>query len=359
MIGPKAEPKGIDRMTLLDAGLGASRGDAVLALLQRAQVPPVPPFYKLCYDYLAGVKSLDTMRAGAMLEAPPDQAGATREQLYRDFVAPYEQNQPLTRIAATMIVRIKALETLIVQSQTASRNQASDLADASLDLQADEIDAGLIVEWVGRLQATQAALQAANAALSSELEQSGEVFKSARNELQALSQSIQLDPVTGIANRAGVNMALAAALEHLAHNGGQLALALIDVDNFKALNDSYGHQVGDEILRVVGRALLAATRDGDIIGRMGGDEFILVIRDEDLAGAKLIAERVRRSVVDCDLSRVLGKGVVGGVTASIGIALYGKGDSLPSVYERADQNLFEAKRSGRNQVVAKASPRAG
>lgn len=345
-------------MTLLDAGLGASRGDAVLALLQRAQVPPVPPFYKLCYDYLAGVKSLDAIRAGTLLEAAPEQKDATREQLYRDFVAPYEQDEPLTRIAATMIVRIKALEALIVQSQAATRSQASDLAGASLDLEAEEVDASLVAEWIGRLQATQATLQAANAALNLELEQTGEVFQAARHELKTLSQSIQIDPVTGIANRAGVNTALAAAVDHVAQNGGRLALALIDVDNFKLLNDSYGHQVGDDILRVVGRALLAATRDGDIIGRMGGDEFILVIRDEDLAGAKLIAERVRRSVVDCDLSRVLGKGVVGGVTASIGIALYGKGDSLPTVYERADQNLFEAKRAGRNQVVAKAPPKA-
>lgn len=345
-------------MTLLDAGLGASRGDAVLALLQRAQVPPVPPFYKLCYDYLAGVKSLDAIRAGTLLEAASEQKDATQEQLYRDFVAPYEQDEPLTRIAATMIARIKVLENLIVRSQEASRDQASELADASIDLDAEEVDGSLIAEWIARLQATQAALQLANAALNLELEQTGEVFRSARHELKTLSQSIQIDPVTGIANRAGVNTALATAVDHVARNGGRLALALIDVDNFKLLNDSYGHQVGDDILRVVGRALLAATRDGDIIGRMGGDEFILVIRDEDLAGAKLIAERVRRSVVDCDLSRVLGKGIVGGVTASIGIALYGKGDSLPTVYERADQNLFEAKRSGRNQVVAKAPAKA-
>lgn len=345
-------------MTFLDAGLGASRGDAVLALLQRAQVPPVPPFYKLCYDYLAGVKSLDTIRAGALLESPAEPGGDTRERLYRDFVAPYEQDEPLTRIAATMIVRIKALEALIVQSQAANRSQASDLADATVGLEADAVDAGLISDWISRLQSTQGALHAANAALNLELEQTSQVFAAARNELRALSQSVRIDPVTGIANRAGVNAALAMAVEHVASNGGHLALALIDVDNFKSLNDSYGHQLGDEILRIVGRALLAATREGDIIGRMGGDEFILVIRDEDLAGAKLIAERVRRSVVDCDLSQVLGKGVVGGVTASIGIALYGRGDSLPAIYERADQNLFEAKRAGRNQVVAKAPPKA-
>lgn len=335
-----------------DAQLGASRGDAVLTLLERAKVPPVPPFYKLCYDYLAGVRTLDTIRAGAVIEAPAGEGPPAAEQLYREFVAPYERDESVNRVVGTMVDRLAVLEKLVVRSQEATRNQAADLAGATTDLENEQVEPDLLRDWILRLQATDLALRQANAALNAELDHTVEIFTSAKDEMAAISRAAQVDPITGIANRAGVDAALGEAVAEVENRKGKLSIALIDVDHFKNLNDTYGHQLGDEILRIVGRALLAATREGDIIGRMGGDEFILVIRDEDLPGAKLIAERVRRSVVDCDLGKVLGKSIVGSVTASIGIAQYRAGEALSAVYERADKCLFEAKRNGRNQVVA-------
>ena len=121
-----------------------------------------------------------------------------------------------------------------------------------------------------------------------------------------------------------------------------MTLAVVDIDHFKQLNDTYGHQIGDEILRLVGRALMASTRETDAIGRMGGDEFVVIMR-EDLPGARTIAERVRRAVVDCDLTKLLGKGVLGNVTASIGVAQFQSGDSLSTLFDRADRCLFDAK----------------
>lgn len=343
-------------MLLLDAGIGASRGDAVLALLERAQVPPVPPFYKLCYDYLAGVRTLDTIHASAILSAEPSEKSAS-QQLYEDFVAPYRTDESVGMVVGKMVERIGVLEGLIIESQEASRTQAADLAGAVEHLGGDDIDADLLREWVTRLIATNDALRNTNAALSAELEQSLEVFTTAQDEMAALSRAITIDPLTGIANRAGVDQALREVLSELETGVGRMSLAVVDVDHFKKLNDTYGHQVGDDILRLVGKALMASTREVDIIGRMGGDEFVVIIRDEDLPGARILAERVRRAVVDCDLTKVLGKGVLGSVTASIGIAQFRPGDTLSGLFERADKCLFEAKNGGRNQVVAEQAAR--
>ena len=342
-------------MSLLDAGIGASRGDAVLTLLERAQVPPMPPFYKLCYDYLAGVRTLDTIRANSLIEAGPGQQTAG-EQLYEDFVAPYRTDQAITQVLPQMLERMAIVERMICQSQEASRSQAVELAGATEELATDDLDAELVRDWILRLQATNDALRQANAALSSELEQSLGFFTTAEDEMAALSRTMTIDPLTGISNRAGVDQAMAELLTEVSEGTGRMALAVIDVDHFKTLNDTYGHQIGDEILRLVGRAMIASTRDGDIVGRLGGDEFVLIIRNEDLPGARLMAERVRRAVVDCDLAKVLGKGVLGNVTASIGVAQFQHGDTLPTLFERADQCLFKAKNSGRNQVVAETLP---
>jgi len=338
-------------MMLLDAGIGASRGDAVLALLERAQVPPVPPFYKLCYDYLAGVRSLDTIRAGSMLEAPPE-GRAVGEMLYEDFVAPYRQEGSIIKVVSSMLDRIQVIEKLVIESQQANRTQAADLAGATADLGGEDIDPVLLRDWVARLKATNDALGRANAALSEELDRSMAEVTSAQDEMAALSRTSALDPLTGIANRSGVDDALNQVLAQVQTANRRLSLAIVDIDHFKHLNDTYGHLVGDEILRMVARALTTATRDIDIVGRMGGDEFIVVVRDEDLTGARAIAERVRRNVIDCDLAKLLGKDVLGNVTVSIGLAQHVKGESVATLYERADRCLFEAKNHGRNQVVA-------
>lgn len=327
----------------------------MLALLERAQVPPVPPFYKLCYDYLAGVRTLDTMRANAIIEAQSE-TQAAGAQLYADFVAPYRSDEGITKVLPQMLERMAIVEKMIGHSQEVSRSQAVELAGATEDLAMENLDNELIRDWILRLQATNNALRQANSALSSELEQSLEFFTTAQDEMAALSRTMTIDPLTGISNRAGVDQAMADVLAEVSTGSGRMALAVVDVDHFKTLNDTYGHQIGDEILRLVGRAMVVSTRDGDIVGRLGGDEFVLIIRDEDLPGARLMAERVRRAVVDCDLTKVLGKGVLGNVTASIGVAPFRPGDTLSTLFERADRCLFEAKSRGRNQVVAEASP---
>ena len=345
-------------MLLLDAGIGASRGDAVLALLERAQVPPVPPFYKLCYDYLAGVRTLDTIRAGAIIEAETartEGAQSAGELLYQDFVAPYRNEGTITQVVTRMVERISVLEKLIGQSQEATRSQAAELAGATEELEADDIDAAILGDWIVRLEATNSVLRRANEALSAELDQTLEVFTTGQDELAALSRLATIAPLTGIPNRAGVDQALAETLDEATNGRSRMALAVVDIDHFKQLNDTYGHQIGDEILRLVGRALMASTREIDTIGRLGGDDFVVIVRDEDLPGARLIAERVRRAVVDCDLAKVLGKGVLGNGTASIGVAQFRHGDTLSSLFERADRCLFDAKQRGRNQTVSETA----
>jgi diguanylate cyclase len=341
-------------MLFLDAEIGASRGDAVIKLLERAHVPPVPPFYRLCYDYLAGVRTLDAIRAGSIIESTPAEQSATA-QLYEEFVAPYRTEESVGVVVERMLERIAVLETLVVASQEATRSQAVELAGAAEHLDVDDIDAALLGDWIVRLQATNDALRCANAALTDEFDQSLEVFTTAQDEMAALRRAASIDPLTGIANRAGIDQVLPGILDEVGSGRGGVALAVVDIDNFKTLNDTYGHQIGDEILRLVGRALIASTREVDVIGRMGGDEFLVAIRNEDLPGARLLAERVRRAIVDCDLSKVLGKAILGNVTASIGVAGFRPGDTLATLFERADRCLLDAKQRGRNQTVAETA----
>lgn len=331
--------------------LGTSRGQAVLALLERARVPPRPPFYGLLYDYVAGVQSLAAGRVGDILNDRQASGDTVSERLYEEFVRPYASTEAADSTLEKMIGRLRTLDETIVATGEASRAQSASLKTISNDLQSGTRNAALLREWVDRLAIANTRTIAANATLVRELDLSSAELRETKAELAQLSRESLVDPLTGIANRAGLDAALSVALTDAHAGGPEFALALLDIDRFKGLNDTYGHPTGDQVLRLVGRVLLASVRTSDVVGRVGGDEYIAVLRDTNEDGALQAAEAIRRAIHDSDLSKILGPAILGGVTASIGVAHFRRGDSIVSMFERADRCLFEAKGNGRNRIA--------
>ena len=130
--------------------------------------------------------------------------------------------------------------------------------------------------------------------------------------------------------------------------GRPLSLALLDVDRFKAINDTHGHPVGDEVLRVVADELRKVTRGGDLLGRFGGEEFAIIMPETDIDQAQLACERLRRAVAGRTLHYP--NGTSGRVTISSGVALLAGAEGCDHLVSRADKALYEAKAGGRNLV---------
>ena len=159
-----------------------------------------------------------------------------------------------------------------------------------------------------------------------------------------LDQMARLDPLTTLPNRISL-LTQANALAERA-DAAPLALVLLDLDHFKQLNDTYGHLAGDEALVAVAAEIRATVRSADIAGRLGGEEFLVVAPFTDVAGAGLLAERLRTRIQQRQLAHI---GV--SITASLGIALVGSGDTVPQALARADAALRTAKAEGRNRVA--------
>ena len=179
-------------------------------------------------------------------------------------------------------------------------------------------------------------------------------FLEGRNKLQALTQELdlvsRLDPLTGIYNRRHLDDHLSSTVSTVKRHNQALSLLIADVDHFKRVNDTYGHDAGDIVLREVTARMMKTLRSGDLLGRWGGEEFLVVLPMTAVEGAQLAAERMRVSI--CESPIVLDDGSSLEISASFGCACVQGEDANPDeLIRRADSALYEAKETGRNKVV--------
>jgi two-component system cell cycle response regulator len=176
-----------------------------------------------------------------------------------------------------------------------------------------------------------------------------------RDNLQASMELAITDPLTGLHNRRYMQSHLAALLGERQARGKGVTLCILDIDHFKAVNDTYGHDAGDEVLREFAQRLRKHVRGVDLLARFGGEEFVVAMPDTDSVVAFHAAERIRRAIENDGFAIHGGTRTIN-LTCSIGMAGLVSGEaSIESLLKRADEALYQAKRAGRNKVVGNAA----
>ncbi|MGH7440187.1 MAG: diguanylate cyclase, partial [Polyangiaceae bacterium] len=174
-----------------------------------------------------------------------------------------------------------------------------------------------------------------------------------RDLLRRLVDGSTRDPLTGAYNRAFLFERLGPELAYAQRHATKVAVLLVDLDFFKAINDTHGHGTGDEVLRAVARAMGRSVRAEDVVARLGGEEFAILARAATRLDSLRLAERVREAVAAIRLTTVSGRVVT--VTISVGVARMDElagGGTVEGLLELADTRLYRAKASGRNSVCA-------
>jgi diguanylate cyclase (GGDEF)-like protein len=169
---------------------------------------------------------------------------------------------------------------------------------------------------------------------------------------EQVSRQAVTDELTGLANHGRFQDLLSSEMEQVRRYPHPVGLIMLDIDDFKSVNDTYGHQQGDVVLRHVGRVLRDSSREADTAARYGGEEMVLVLPHTDLDGSHAIAERVRSAIADLEIPRLDEKGVLR-VTASLGVAASSDGDK-DALINDADGALYTAKREGKNRAIRAA-----
>ena len=175
-----------------------------------------------------------------------------------------------------------------------------------------------------------------------------------KDNLQASIEMAVVDALTGLNNRRFLESHFASLLDEAVHKDKPLSLMILDIDHFKLVNDNYGHDAGDEVLKAFGARIKRVVRVADLICRMGGEEFVVVMPNTSIDLAEVIAERIRSSIQGARF-QIDASGRSIPVTVSIGLADR-RNDVTPDVvYKRADKALYRAKTEGRNRISADAA----
>ncbi len=218
--------------------------------------------------------------------------------------------------------------------------------------QADSLEslAGVVREMVEESRSVQSLVQTTQGRLREEHDratQLAERVEQLEGELRKLSSEVQTDQLTQVANRRGLIAAFDTERAKLERDPRPLALALLDIDNFKKLNDSLGHAAGDEALKSLAARVSGLLRPGDKVGRWGGEEFVLILPEAPLEEAQAVLLRLQRSL-SASLFMHEGRDVF--VTFSAGVTLFRPGETMEQALDRADEALYEAKRTGKNRA---------
>jgi diguanylate cyclase (GGDEF)-like protein len=174
-------------------------------------------------------------------------------------------------------------------------------------------------------------------------------------DLARLTRQAQTDSLTDLANRRALDERLDDEVDHARRLGTNVAFVIADIDNFKSINDTHGHQTGDEVLRRVARTFADAVRELDLPGRYGGEEIALVLPGTNLTGARALSEKIRKALEE--LAHATPDGIPFQVTASFGAACFPAQSNAEDLVAAADAALYEAKRTGKNRVVTATAKR--
>lgn len=172
-----------------------------------------------------------------------------------------------------------------------------------------------------------------------------------QNQVQTLKEETQKDPLTGLYNRKALNEQLDEVIEKVSRSNRDMTLCMFDIDHFKSFNDNYGHQIGDQVIRLVSKTLLDQSRDTDFPARYGGEEFTLILADTSMDIASKVAGRIHEAIAKLVLVKRNSQERLPSITVSMGLACLQTGDNAESLLSRADKALYHAKETGRNKIV--------
>lgn len=322
-----------------------------LDFLCRFNIPVVPICYHVAYEYTSQRHAELTRLIDAQLKKSGQLDSHFLLHLFESHCLDDGDGNKLDQHLADL----HDLLFKVLEGVTKSSSQTS-LFNETLQQQSNALDANPGVDDLRGIANTllQATTQAIddNRMLHEQLQSVEQQSQSLQSEVEKLRDEISKDALTGLFNRRALNKRIDELLESYSDEATPFSVLMLDIDHFKRINDSFGHVIGDEVIRRIGLIMRSQMRDLDFPARYGGEEFTMLLPETEISRAMDIAQSIHESVAKLILVKRSTKERLPSVTISVGAASVRQGDSPESLLERADQALYQAKETGRNRIVS-------
>lgn len=323
------------------------------ALMGDWNVLPSPENYELFYIHASGRNAALSKVIDAMIQEKTPFTPQVLETLCARFLSHERTAQTMEEVGTSISGMLDAVLNKLEKAGKDAGDYGRTLSAATGELGGDQSPAA-IARMVDRLVGATKAMESRAKNLEAELQRSSEQVTELKTQLDTVRKESRIDPLTGVANRKTFDTELQAAIEDAAESGTPMALLMCDIDFFKRFNDTWGHQTGDQVLRLVAGCLSENVKGRDTAARYGGEEFAVIVRQSNLVGAMSLANQIRMTVVNKKLVKKSTGDILGSITISIGVAALSKTDTAETLVQRADRCLYRAKNTGRNRVTSEA-----
>jgi diguanylate cyclase len=329
--------------------------EIALGQMKALRLGAAPRNYEVWYNYASGYNPALNKAVNETLARKGTLAQADINEIYAAHFSAERVTDRLDTVGSKVMDEIEQVMAMIDAAVGSASSYSESLADASQQLgHAKDRDAlRAIVE--GLVQTTKD-IEHNNHALEARLKASKQEINDLQQNLEAVRHESLTDPLTSLANRKYFDQALARALADAQGKGEAMSLLMMDVDRFKAFNDTYGHLTGDQVLRLAAMCVRQNVKGQDVAARYGGEEFAVILPRTGLRQALSVADQIRRGVMSKELMKRSTGESLGRITISVGVAAYRPGDTGQALIERADACLYAAKRTGRNKVICETDP---
>ncbi|WDI31780.1 GGDEF domain-containing protein [Hyphococcus flavus] len=335
----------------LDTETSHRYAEITLGALKQSGLSSTPDNYELWYAHVEGGNAALSSAIQKATDKDGKLSQEKADRLYKEFIQHAELSHDMMKLVARFHEEVSDLYDVVEQGGENATGHSEKLTSISDQLTAAASDTPNVGDLLESILNVAKTMRAENEALESRLAESASEVSALQRDVEAIQAEAMRDALTGVANRATFDRSLVVHMQEALDEEEPLALLLGDIDHFKNFNDTWGHQTGDQVLRLVADVMNNNVKGQDLLARYGGEEFAVVLPGTSLANAKMLANRIREAVQSRRLKKRRTNEDLGVITMSIGVATLNENDSSESLIERADQCLYAAKHAGRNCVI--------